>query len=331
VALYRDLLATELQELDAGHFYKLQTLRTLGLALQRQGRFDEAVETMAQMVEGWRRRVEATPRDPSARASLANAHNEIALVYQKMKRWDEMHDHWEAVAEIGEALVRDVPEETAYKKFLRFNCWNLGVSHMKRGELEQAFQYRQRGVELSRQILETAPDNEDYRKSLDDDITRLVTVAANLSWRLSTAADPANRDSERAVEVATVATELRPDVANHWSNLGVAQYRAGNWQAAVEALEKVDVMIEGGDRIHRMFFAMAHWQLGDKERARRLYAQGAAWIAEHRKNSEEHNRLRTEAEGLMGITEQDRNRLVEEYLARPADETAKPPNAKPAK
>jgi hypothetical protein len=135
------------------------------------------------------------------------------------------------------------------------------------------------------------------------------------------------------VELANRAIDLRSEsAANDWTNLGVAQYRAGNWQTAVDALEKADAMIEGGGSIHRMFLAMARWRLGDKEKARQLYAQEAAWIAEHRKNSEEQNRFRAEAEELMEITEEeDRKRLVKEYLVRKVDKTAKEANKTPKK
>ena len=118
-------------------------------------------------------------------------------------------------------------------------------------------------------------------------------------------------------ELANQAIELQPDDADHWNNLGVAQYRAGDWQAAVEALEKADGMIEQGDREHRMFLAMAHWQLGNKDKARELYAQGAAWIAAHAQDDEEQIRFRAEAEQLMGITESDRQQLVEQYGCAP--------------
>ena len=87
-------------------------------------------------------------------------------------------------------------------------------------------------------------------------------------------------------------------------------------------------MIEGGHRFYRMFFAMAYWQLGDKKTARELYTQGAAWIAEHRKDDEEQYRFRAEAEELMEITEEDRKRMVEEYLSRqaPNGKSRKKPN-----
>jgi tetratricopeptide (TPR) repeat protein len=74
-------------------------------------------------------------------------------------------------------------------------------------------------------------------------------------------------------------------------------------------------MLERGDRAHRMFLAMAHWRLGNQEKARELYAQGAVWIASNRRHDEKLNRFRAEAEQLMEITEAGRLRLLEQYLA----------------
>ena len=118
------------------------------------------------------------------------------------------------------------------------------------------------------------------------------------------------------MELAREATQLQPDVANHWNNLGVARYRAGQWQASVESLEKADSMIPTGDREHRMFLAMAHWQLGNQEIARKTDAEGAAWIDANRKDDAEQRRFREEAEQLMALSELDRNGLIEAYYAK---------------
>jgi tetratricopeptide (TPR) repeat protein len=214
--------------------------------------------------------------------------------------------------EIREGLTRDFPEEQSYKHRLRINYSSLGWSHSKRQEYDAALQHYQRALEVSRELVAEAPNSKKYRKYLDDDIGRLAGLCTNRCWWLATSADVSERDPAKAMELANLAIELRPDSANNWNNLGVCQYRVGDWQAAVESLEKADAMIEGGDRGHRMFFAMAHWRLGDREKARELYAQGAIWIAAHRKNYH----FRAEAEELMGIGEEDRQRLVAAYLAR---------------
>jgi hypothetical protein len=48
------------------------------------------------------------------------------------------------------------------------------------------------------------------------------------------------------------------------------------------------------------FLAMAHWQLGEKEKARDWYAQAVSWMDEHG-TTEDLKHFRAEAEELLGI------------------------------
>src|SRR5262249_47133440 len=79
------------------------------------------------------------------------------------------------------------------------------------------------------------------------------------------------RDPTRAVELAKIAVELTPKSGDSWNTLGVANYRAGDWQAAVEALQKSNTIRNDGGSSDFFFLAMAHWQLGKKEEARKWY------------------------------------------------------------
>ena len=63
--------------------------------------------------------------------------------------------------------------------------------------------------------------------------------------------------------------------------MGVAQYRSGDWEAAIESLKKA---IELGPRsgslekcINFQFLAMAHWQLGRRGEARWWYEKASKW------------------------------------------------------
>ena len=80
----------------------------------------------------------------------------------------------------------------------------------------------------------------------------------------------------RAVELAKKAVELAPKQGTFWNTLGVAHYRAGDWKAAVAALEKSEELRNGGDSFDWFFLAMAHWQLGEKDEARKWYDQAVA-------------------------------------------------------
>jgi tetratricopeptide (TPR) repeat protein len=140
----------------------------------------------------------------------------------------------------------------------------------------------------------------------------------DLAWFLATAADPKLRDPPRAVEHAKKAVEHTQRYgtisgkflhAAYCNTLGVAQYRAGDWKAAVEALEtsirkKSFPGRDGGDSADFFFLAMAHWQLGEKEQARQWYDRAVAWMAKNRPQDEELKRFRAEATNLLGIKDE---------------------------
>ena len=96
-----------------------------------------------------------------------------------------------------------------------------------------------------------------------------MTQSSATAWpgsyrrRLPTAARPAR--------VTPCNWQRRPSrcLANNgafWNTLGVANYRAGQWKAAVEALEK-SLQLQRDNAWDLFFLAMAHWQLGDREAA----------------------------------------------------------------
>jgi WD40 repeat protein len=129
-------------------------------------------------------------------------------------------------------------------------------------------------------------------------------VNNNLVWPLATSPDPRLRDPSRAVELAKQAVELAPQEGGHWNTLGIAQYRAGDWKAAITALEKSMELLSGQQESFNTFFlAMAHWQLGDKDEARRWYDQAVEWTDKHQPKNEDLRRFRAEAAELMGLNE----------------------------
>ena len=68
-----------------------------------------------------------------------------------------------------------------------------------------------------------------------------------MKWRslYALSADPQVRDPRRAVELARRCVELEPEAASCWKVLGMAEYRAGNWDAALKAIER-DFELRGG-------------------------------------------------------------------------------------
>ena len=58
---------------------------------------------------------------------------------------------------------------------------------------------------------------------------------------------------------------------------------------------------DGGSAIDWLFLAMAHWQLGQQEDARRWYEKAAQWINDNKCKDAEFLRFRAEAAALLGI------------------------------
>src|SRR4029450_4177385 len=115
------------------------------------------------------------------------------------------------------------------------------------------------------------------------------------AWELATSPVLQFRDGGLAVELATKAVELSPQGRRHWNTLGVAHYRAGNWKGAVTALERSVEFRRPGDSFDSYFLAMAHWQLDEKDEARKWYEQAVEWMEKNKPEDEELKRFREEA------------------------------------
>jgi tetratricopeptide (TPR) repeat protein/WD40 repeat protein/serine/threonine protein kinase len=120
-----------------------------------------------------------------------------------------------------------------------------------------------------------------------------------LAWLLATCPDAALRDPRRAVALATEAVELQPNQGMYWNTLGAAHCRAGDWAAAIEALNESMELRQGGDAFDWFFLAMAEWRRGNKDEARRWYDKAAEWRAQKGEGNEELQRFEAEAKDVL--------------------------------
>lgn len=104
--------------------------------------------------------------------------------------------------------------------------------------------------------------------------------------------------------MAKKACELSPKTGSYWNTLGIAHYRAGNFQEALDALQKSMDLTKGGSVWDWFFLAMAHWRLGHKEEARQWYNKAIAWMDENKPRDERLPPLRAEAAALLEITDE---------------------------
>jgi Flp pilus assembly protein TadD len=73
-----------------------------------------------------------------------------------------------------------------------------------------------------------------------------ATAANNFAWLLATCPREKFRDGPRAVALARRAVRLEPHNGTYWNTLGVAHYRAGEWQSAQYTLGK-SMLHQGGN------------------------------------------------------------------------------------
>jgi tetratricopeptide (TPR) repeat protein len=196
------------------------------------------------------------------------AHNNLGSALAKKGRLDQAIAAFRAATR----LKKDYPEAHM----------NLGIALQNKGRLDEA-------VAVFREALKLAPNS--------------PLVHNALAWLLATCPDPKLRDPAQAVKLAKRAVKLAPKVGGFWNTLGVAHYRAGQWQAARTALKKSMELSKGGDAGDWFFLAMTTWQLGDKAKARSWYDRAVAWMDKKAPKDPELARFRAETAALLGIKE----------------------------
>jgi eukaryotic-like serine/threonine-protein kinase len=131
--------------------------------------------------------------------------------------------------------------------------------------------------------------------------------ANGLAWALATSTDPLMQDPSLAVELAKQATERVPGNASYWNTRGTAHYRAGEWEAAIRALEESQKLEP--DKLlgfNAFILAMCHHQLGDALKAKEYYDRAVRWCEENQgklseQQQQELKAFRAEAEALLRV------------------------------
>jgi tetratricopeptide (TPR) repeat protein len=211
---------------------------------------------------------------------------------------------------------------TAYYKAIELqpeNFWNynsLSLALWRDGRLDEAVATIRKAVELEPKrghlhsrlggILIDQGKVDEGLAAIDKAIELNPQDAGSMNqiaWLLATTPEPQHRDPPRAVELAKKAVDLVPHNGSIHNTLGVAQYRAGDCNAAIDALAKSMELRSGGDAADWFFLAMAHWQLDQKDEARMWFNKSVAWMDKNQPKNEELLRFRAEAAELLGISE----------------------------
>ncbi len=220
------------------------------------------------------------PDIPIYRWQLLDALTALFKLLQAPDRCDAAKQISQQMLMQEEKLAADFPDSTENRQRLAGHRVAVGRVLLSAGHEREAIEEYHRALKIH-------PDSD--------------TVLNDLAWILVTCQDTSLRDPKQALLLASRAVELVPRVGMYWNTLGVVQYRNGDFQAAVASLQKAMSLRSGGNPNDWFFLAMANWQLGARAEARRWYDPAVARINQDKSPNESLQRIRAEAEALLGV------------------------------
>ncbi|MHC4862061.1 MAG: tetratricopeptide repeat protein, partial [Planctomycetota bacterium] len=261
--------------------------RSLGIALLRSNCLEEAASA-------FRSSVAANPGYAQAWLNLGNTLRSLGDLDGAEEAYRRGIDAAPSYAQnhnnLGNFLLwfRDDPEGA-------LECFEEALRHDP--ELHHA--HNNRGVVLARPEFAMYAEAEACFRRAMALRPKLAGSFNELAWLLVSCADPAFRKPERAVPLAEKAVELNPRFQPAWNTLGVARYRTGRFEKALEALEESVRLGTGGDVSDWLFLAMVHAKLGSRDEAARWLRKAEAWIEEQEKVEPDVESLRGEAVSVL--------------------------------
>ncbi len=287
--LHEEALALRRRVLTPDHPQTLASMRNLAVVYRLQAldpvraghvqdpaRMEQARQLLEETVKRCRRILGTDNRE-----TLLSMANLAAVLGEQGRHGEARKILHECIAIRERTLGRDHPSTVN-------SLTNLAIQLMNDGELPEALKLYEEALVRT-------------RRRLGPNHPTTLRAMKGLAWTLVVSADPNMREPARGIALAKEVIEQEPKDGNNWNTLGVAYYRAGDWNEAQGALEKSMELRAGGDSFDYFFLAMTQWQLGHKEQARKWYDQAVAWMEKNRPRDLEFIQFRGEAAKLLGI------------------------------
>jgi tetratricopeptide (TPR) repeat protein len=230
------------------------------------------------------------PTGVSYRENLAYYLGDQAKQFEADENLEQAEATWRRLLKLGEELIASHPEVVVPRAHLIWRQAYFAHFLLKVGKSAEARVAYRHYCDLVVKGAADFPEEE-----------RIVECLPDVAWFLATCPEAEPRDPARLVVLAKKCLERNPQSAMAWNALGVAQYRAGNWNAAIAALEKSEALEPDKHTAFSAFFlAMSHWQLGHPDVARAWNDKAVAWMEKNEPKNQMLICFRTEAAALLG-------------------------------
>jgi serine/threonine protein kinase/Flp pilus assembly protein TadD len=259
------------------------------------GRRAAAEKTLEKAVALQARVVNEAPASGDYRRTLASMYGQLGQLLRDRGQLAAADDVLGESLGLWANLVRDFPHIPEYRQRLGELHELVGALRVMRHHDREAVEHFDQACTCAGKLAELFPQKVEYRQHLADGCHLLARLLAD-------SGDPQVRNPARAVTEAKKAVDLSPADARYWTALGLARYRAGQWQSAVAALDRATQLRPEGDAADFFFLAMAHAQMGDKGDAHQWYDRAVRWT-ERTGPRHDLGIYRKEAATVLGIQE----------------------------
>ncbi len=263
----RKQLTREWPEVTEYQVVLADSYMVLGDRLSENGKGSEAESHYREALALNNRLVADFPRVPYYRVQLAFNYDCLGHLFRDANRSQEAIPNYRQALANWDKLAAASPDLVGYQVSRSYSCFNLGPLLVASGQQQEADQVYRKAFEVTA----PGPDGRNLRAAC-----------------LILCPEARFRDPGQAIVLVKEALKEEPTDGNTLNTLGIAYYQDGNWTEAVAALEKSMRIVHdlsGGDAdylpLNYFSLAMAHYQLGKKELARKYYDEGAEWMKAH--------------------------------------------------
>jgi tetratricopeptide (TPR) repeat protein len=293
-------LGEQLLLADAENLPYQQTVATvqanLGTLLAQLGNGQEGEKRVRQAVAIQEKVVTREP-SPQHRAYLANLYRSLGLRQSGGGRREQAAKTQQQAVQLWSQLHHDFPHVPDYAHGYARSLLFAGKDLMALGRDRAALVHLSDAERLYSGLAKGFPKKDVYRRELS-------WCCFERGWLLAASYDKQVRQPVLAIASAKRAVDLAPDDGKHWAALGMAYYRAGQWDAALQPLQEASKHRQPGARIALFFLAMTHGKLGRPEEGRKWYERAEAW---RRQNAPKDGMLAgigREAAQVLGLRDQ---------------------------
>jgi tetratricopeptide (TPR) repeat protein len=176
---------------------------------------------------------------------------------------------------------------------------------------------------------------EDYEDAIAD-FEKALQINSNdvgahlwLCKALAICPEMERRDEHRAIEMGEASVKLSPTNFHAWVWLGAAHYVAGDYDAAISALNKgFEVSPDTRDPRAGFYLAMIHWRSDQKQEAVEWYDKATNWVSlKGPAYQAEIGRIRDQAVELLGLKRGDEDQeTTEEESAKDEEQSTESEN-----